>query len=324
MQMPSDQDRQVHAAAQMSTTALPQDTMSVEGKARRVLVIYNPTAGQWRRRKLAATLKALEGLGCSLTLHQTVARGDAEATAAALSAGDFDVVVAAGGDGTINEVANGLIKASAAVPPLAIIPLGTANVLAQEIGLRGSPAAIARAIAQGGRMTVHLGHANGRHFLMMAGVGFDAHVVSNVDLALKRHTGKVAYVVETLAQALRYGFPPCTVEIDGKTFEACSVVVCNGRHYGGPFVAAPKADLALPAFEVCLLERGGWRHVIRYGAALVMGRLSALPDVRIETGRHVKITGAQGLPVQGDGDIIAQTPVTIAVAEKTLELILPA
>src|SRR6202012_1675745 len=236
---------------------------------------------------------------------------------------DCDVVVAAGGDGTINEVANGLANAPHAVPPLAIIPLGTANVLAQEIGLRGNPRAVARAIAQGGRMTVHLGEANGRYFLMMAGVGFDAHVVANVDLALKRRTGKIAYVVETLVQGLRYGFPRCRVTINGQSHDAYSVVVCNGRHYGGPFVAAPKASLADPAFEVCLLQKGGYRHVLRYGAALVMGRLSALPDVQILTGKSLRIEGDPGLPVQGDGDIIAHLPVEIRVAERTLELVVP-
>ena len=256
-------------------------------------------------------------------LFATQKAGDAQTRAATLTAEDCDVVVAAGGDGTINEVANGLANASGPVPPLAIIPLGTANVLAQEIGLRGNPRAIARAIAGGTRMNVHLGEANGRYFVMMAGVGFDAHVVANVDLTLKRRTGKIAYVVETLIQGLRYGFPRCRVTIDGQTHDACSVVVCNGRHYGGPFVAAPKASLADPAFEVCLLEKGGYRHVIRYGAALVMGRLSALPDVKILTGRTLRIEGEAGLPVQGDGDIIATLPVEIRVAERTLELVVP-
>ncbi|WP_199175517.1 diacylglycerol/lipid kinase family protein [Telmatospirillum siberiense] len=291
---------------------------------RRILVIYNPSAGQWRRRRLKATLRDLEILGGELTLHETTRPGDAESTAEGLSATDYDVVVAAGGDGTINEVANGLIKARGPVPPLAIIPLGTANVLAQEIGLRGQPPIIAKAIVSGGRQRVHLGKANGRHFIMMAGVGFDAHVVANVDLALKRHTGKIAYVLETLTQALRYGFPPCRVGIDGRTFDACSVVVCNGRHYGGPFIAAPEASLEMPVFQVCLLERGGWAHALRYGAALILGRLSRLPDVRILSGRVIRIDGQNGLPVQGDGDIIATLPVEISVAVETLELIVPA
>lgn len=306
-----------------ATNEAPQRGPNSGAKSRRILVIYNPAAGQWRQRRLRTTLAALRGLGCNITLFATGKPGDAQAKAASLSASECDVVVAAGGDGTINEVANGLAEAQGVIPPLAIIPLGTANVLAQEIGLRGNPRAIARAIAGQNRMNVHLGAANGRYFLMMAGVGFDAHVVANVDLALKRRTGKIAYVLETLVQGLRYGFPPCHVTVDGYGFDACSVVVCNGRHYGGPFVAAPKASLTEPAFEVCLLERGGWRHVIRYGIALVLGRLSALPDVKILTGHRIHIEGEAGLPVQGDGDIIAHLPVEISVASKTLELVIP-
>ncbi|MTJ82640.1 MAG: diacylglycerol kinase family lipid kinase [Telmatospirillum sp.] len=292
-------------------------------RRRRVLVIYNPTAGQWKRRRLQATLTQLEQRGCQVTLHETTRAGDAEVTAAAIPASDVDVVIAAGGDGTINEVANGLVAAPFPVPPLAIIPLGTANVLAQEIGLRGRAATIAAAITDGVRLPVHLGRANGRHFIMMAGVGFDAHVVSNIDLALKRHTGKIAYVVETLSQALRYGFPVCRVSIDGQQHHARSVVVCNGRHYGGPFVAAPDADLGTPSFEVCLFEHGGWPHVLRYGVALVLGRLWALPDVRILPAKRLVIDGAAGLPVQGDGDIIASLPVSIEIADRTLDLIVP-
>ncbi len=307
----------------LSSTETPNRRGAKGGKSPRVLVIYNPAAGQWRKRRLQTTLAALKGLGCAVHLFATQKAGDAQTRAATLTSEDCDVVVAAGGDGTINEVANGLANAPGLVPPLAIIPLGTANVLAQEIGLRGNPRAVARAIAGRARMTVHLGEANGRYFVMMAGVGFDAHVVANVDLALKRRTGKIAYVVETLVQGLRYGFPSCRVTVDGKTHDACSVVVCNGKHYGGPFVAAPKASLAEPAFEVCLLEKGGYRHVLRYGAALVMGRLSALPDVKILTGRTLRIEGETGLPVQGDGDIIATLPVEIKVAERTLELVVP-
>jgi len=307
----------------LSSTETPNRRVAKGGKSPRVLVIYNPAAGQWRKRRLQTTLAALKGLGCTVHLFATQKAGDAQTRAATLTADDCDVVVAAGGDGTINEVANGLANAPGPVPPLAIIPLGTANVLAQEIGLRGNPRAVARAIAGRARMTVHLGEANGRYFVMMAGVGFDAHVVANVDLALKRRTGKIAYVVETLVQGLRYGFPRCRVTVDGQAHDACSVVVCNGKHYGGHFVAAPKASLAEPAFEVCLLEKGGYRHVIRYGAALVMGRLSSLPDVKILTGSTLKIEGEAGLPVQGDGDIIAALPVEIRVAERTLELVVP-
>lgn len=288
-----------------------------------MLVIYNPAAGQWRKRKLQTTLAALKGLGCAVTLFATGKAGDAQERALTLTAEEFDVVVAAGGDGTINEVANGLANAQGAVPPLAIIPLGTANVLAQEIGLKLSSRKIAAAILGGHRISVYPGRANGRHFLMMGGVGFDADVVAHVDPALKRRTGRFAYLVEVLHQSWRHRFETCSGEIDGVPFETRWVVVCNGRHYGGPFVAAPKARLTEPGFSVCLL--GGSRFDIpRYGAALALGRLSRQHDVRILPAHRVRIDGPIGHKVQGDGDIIGCLPVEIVAAERSIELVVPA
>jgi YegS/Rv2252/BmrU family lipid kinase len=293
------------------------------GTALRALVIYNPAAGRSRRRRLAATLRLLEAEGCRVMLCETSGPGDAERLARSFDPEACDVIVAAGGDGTINEVANGLIASGHRVP-LAIVPLGTANVLAKEIGLECRPRAVAGAILRRHSRTVHPGLANGRHFVQMAGAGVDAHVVQGVSLALKRRTGKFAYVAESLVQAFRYDFPLLTVTIDGTPHAARMVVVCNGRHYGGPFVAAPGASLASGEFHVVMLERGGIGAVLRYGVALLAGRLPYLSDVRVVTGRQVRIEGPDGAPVQGDGDTIASLIVDIAPARATLDLIVPA
>ena len=159
---------------------------------RRVLVIRNPTAGGSTRPRFGRVLEHLARFGATVTVRETTCRGDAEQIAASASSDTFDVV-AAGGDGTINEVANGLAGKDL---PLAIVPLGTANVLAVEIGMPLRARRIARAIACGDVRSVHVGMVNGRRFLMMAGVGFDAHVVANVNPRLKRAFGKLAYVIE--------------------------------------------------------------------------------------------------------------------------------
>lgn len=289
----------------------------------RALVIHNPAAGGRRRRRLAATLRLLEAEGCRIMLCETKGPGDAERLARAIDPATCDMIVAAGGDGTINEVANGLIASGHRVP-LAIVPLGTANVLAKEIGLRTGPRDVAGAILRRRSRPVHPGLANGRHFVQMAGAGIDAHVVQGVNLALKRRTGKLAYVVESLVQAFRYDFPLLTVTIDGARHTARMVVVCNGRHYGGPFVAAPEASLAAEEFHVVMLEQGGIGAVLRYGAALLAGRLPYLPDVRVIAGRQIRIEGPLGAPVQGDGDTIASLMVDIGPGRATLDLIVPA
>lgn len=290
---------------------------------RRLVVIHNPAAGQRRRRKTEKTLALLRAAGCSLDLRATAGPGDAEAIAASVTALECDALVVAGGDGTVNEVVNGMLRGGGPAPPLAVIPLGTANVLAAEIGLATTPAAVAGSIMHGTARRIHLGTANGRYFVLMAGVGLDAHVVAHVSLALKRRVGKLAYVAETLAQALRYGYPACRVVVDGVTYKARTVVACNGRLYGGPFLAAPLARLDRPGLEVVLLAGGGLWNTLRYGAALVAGRLSRLNDVQVLSCRSLRIEGEAGAPVQVDGDAITQLPVDIAVADACIDLIYP-
>jgi diacylglycerol kinase (ATP) len=286
-------------------------------------VIYNPIAGQRHSVRLRKTFRALAGSGASLSVIETKGPGDAERAAANACRADTDILIVAGGDGTINEVVNGLMAAPGPVPPMAIIPLGTANVLAQEIGLKLSSEKIASAILGERRISVYPGRANGRYFLMMGGFGFDAAVVANIDPALKRRTGKFAYLVEVLNQSWRHRFETCDGEIDGVPFQSRWIVVCNGRHYGGPFVAAPLASLTEPGFSVCLLD-GARFDIPRYGAALALGRLSHQHDIRIIPGQRVRIDSPVGHKVQGDGDIIGSLPVEIVAADRPIELVVPA
>ncbi len=311
--------------AQDKMTVLVSETprsAAARKPVRRLRVIYNPIAGQRHGVRLRKTFRALAGAGVTLSVIETKGPGDAERAAARIHA-DTDILVVAGGDGTINEVVNGLMAAPGPIPPLAIIPLGTANVLAQEIGLRPFSGKIASAILRGRRISVYPGQANGRYFLMMGGVGFDAEVVANVDPALKRRTGRFAYLVEVLHQSWRHRFETCGGEIDGTPFQARWVVVCNGRHYGGPFVAAPSARLTEPGFSVCLLD-GGRFDIARYGAALALGRLWRQHDVRIVPARRVRIDSPAGHRIQGDGDIIGRLPVEIVAADRPIELVVPA
>jgi YegS/Rv2252/BmrU family lipid kinase len=291
---------------------------------RRVLVIHNPTAGRRHLDRLADVLTRLKGMGGIVTTRQTGSRGDAEVFAREASADDFDVVVAAGGDGTVNEVLNGLADGGSGIA-LGVIPLGTANVLACEIGLDPKDAEqVARTLATGPCRHVHPGIVNGRRFLLMAGAGLDAHVVAGVSAALKRHTGKLAYVVESLRQAVGYDFPALTIRADGVEYEASMVVACKGRHYGGPFIAAPEASLDSSKLEICILPNKGMAGALRYGLALPMGKLPGLPEVQVISANSIVITGPRGAPVQGDGDIVARLPAEITVADETVELIVPA
>ncbi len=287
---------------------------------RRALVIHNPTAGGRKRRRLDAVLTGLEKGGCHPTLYATTRRGDAEDAARDAAARGFDVVVVAGGDGTVNEAANGLAGTGTKVP-LALIPLGTANVLAAELGLSLDADTVTRTILAGKCRPVRLGRAGGRHFVLMASCGVDAAVVHGVSLAMKRHAGRLAYGWEALRQGLAYGFPEITVTIDNAAYRARMAVACKSRCYGGPFTVAPQADLGDEWLHVVLLKKGGLAAVLRYGAAMALGRLDTLADVQVVRGARVTLGG--DVPIQADGDALGTAPLELSVSPHTIQLVAP-
>ena len=287
---------------------------------RRVLVIHNPTAGWRRRRRFERILSALIAEGVDVDVRPTTRRGDAEAFARAADPAQHDVIAVAGGDGTINEAVNGLGDKKL---PLAIIPLGTANVLAHEIGLGGSPREIAETIAHGVARPISVGIVNGRRFVMMAGFGFDAHVVAEVKPMIKKLFGKAAYVLSTLKALVCFKFPKYRVIVDGACFDVASAVIANGHFYGGTFVCAPDARLQDPTLHVVLFMKPGALRTIRYAVWMALGRLHKLPDVKIVPATDIVVERVDAEPVQGDGDILANLPARITLAPAALALLMP-
>lgn len=294
-----------------------------EGDARRLLVIHNPAAGRRKAAFASAVIAALRNEGAHVSVRETAARGDAERFAR--SAGpDIHAVVAAGGDGTVNEVINGLCARAHdnVLPALGIIPLGTVNVLARELGLPMDVAGIARLLAHGRTLPLYSGIANGRHFSLMAGVGFDARVVERVDPRLKRAIGRAAYVLAILREVIVYEKKRYRVAIDGgEPIEAWSVIITKSRLYAGSFELAPDASVREPALQVCLFERGGRANAVRYLLGLATGRIGQTPGFRIVKASRVSITGPEGDPVQGDGDRLTTLPLMVRTADYALAVI---
>lgn len=299
---------------------------SAQGQARRLVVIFNPTAGARRRRRLGRWLHCLDELGAQVTVRETIGPRHAEELARTADPAQFDAVVAAGGDGTINEVVNGL---SGSVLPLAILPLGTANVLAAEIGLPqrirdlAHIAAFARAQPVWPGEAVSDGVAVGRRFLIMAGIGFDAEVVEQLDLALKRRIGKLAYVASILRRLRDYRPSMYRAVIDGVPVEGASLIAAKSRFYGGRFVLAPAARLSDPSLQVVLFGRAGRGAALGYMAAMAAGRLRHHRSLRILPAKNVRLDGPHGAAVQIDGDIHVRLPVTLRIAATPLHVIQP-
>lgn len=287
-----------------------------------ILVIHNPVAGARRRRRLHKLLRALEKAGHRLRVRITKKRGDAREHARL--ADGIDVIVAAGGDGTVNEVVDGLIAkpADEALPAVAFLALGTANVLAWELDLPRRPAELARLIESGAGRDILPGIANGRRFLLMASAGLDARAVCAVRTLVKRWFGAAAYLLAA-ANVICLAPPRLTVEIDGRPMEAATVIVARARRYGGPFSLAPQAGISAEALHVVLLADYGLGPAFRYGWALARGRLHQLQDVTVLPAQAVHIIAADDEPFQIDGDDGGALPLVITIDDRAVRLIAP-
>ena len=262
-----------------------------------MLVIFNPVAGRRRATGLWRVLDLLVENGVKVEVAETQHAGHATELAGNAARAGLGMVVAAGGDGTIAEVANGLIGSETA---LGVIPLGTANVLAKEYRLSTSPRAIANALAYRRTELLWPGIARlqGREhvFVQMVGLGFDGAVVHGLQPLLKRAIGRGAYVWQSLWESVAYGFPKVRLTIDGKAYEASSVVVSKGRLYGGPYLLAPNAAPTQPGFQVALFETPGTFAALLSGAALPLGLLPRCPGVRVIAGTPCGVCFRQRAP----------------------------
>jgi diacylglycerol kinase (ATP) len=287
-----------------------------------MVIVFNPVAGRRRAHLLWRVLDVLVANGVRLELAETCRSGHAEALALEAVRRGEKMVVAAGGDGTIAEVANGLMGSGAR---LGVIPLGTANVLAHELALPFAPRAVAAALAFGRTRTLWPGVARGpdssRLFVQMLGIGFDAQVVHRLSLPLKRVLGKGAYVVQSLQETWRYKFPPIRLRIDSMETEAASAVISKGRLYGGKFLLAPESRPADPGFSVILFGCGGPAAALMYGAALPVGVLGRAPGVRHVRARRIEVIGNAPIPAQADGDAAGFTPLSVTDAPGPIEVV---
>lgn len=290
-----------------------------------MLIVFNPTAGRRSPGLLWQALDVLSAHGIKTEMIATRFPGHAAALARHAVKNGTRMVIAAGGDGTIAEVATGLAGSSV---PLGVIPTGTANVLAHEFNLPFMPGAIAATLADGHTQALWPGIATGsagsRLFVQMIGAGFDARVVQRLPLGLKRIFGRGAYVMQTLRELPRTDFAPVRLRIDGTDHQAASVIVCKGRYYGGRHVLAPGACSRERGFSVVLFRHGGPLRTLCYGAALPWGTLARAPGVEQIRGHQIDFLGNAPIPLQADGDRAGFTPVSIRDAVAPIRLVVPA
>ncbi len=292
---------------------------------RRFLLVFNPTAGTANRAMLDTVAARLRGQGATLVALDGLGPAEiVERVREARQAGTYDAVVAAGGDGTIRLVAAALDGCDL---PLGIIPLGTGNVLANEIGLSRRPGAVARMLVEGPTVPITGAIANGAPFLLMCGIGFDGRVIAGLRLAEKSRFGQMAYVRPVL-KALAQPLDALEIEADGAMHYASWAVVANAGRYGGRFLLTRRTHVSVPGLHLVLFKSESRATLVRQLAALALGRLDQAAerraDVAIVECREVKVRANHEAAVQIDGDPFGTTPVhVVAGGGPRVNLIVP-
>ena len=288
---------------------------------KKIAVISNPVSGnEVKRRILYPVIEELKNKGIEIEHFVSERPNGAGEFVSTIINSKFDAVAVAGGDGTICEVANALIGSNI---PMALIPTGTINLLARELGLTRDAEDLAKTIAKGPVRQIFPCYAGNRLFLVLASVGFDANVVNDVSLSLKYKLGLWAYVLSFITRWLTSPCSPMEIEINGEERTVSGIVVANGRYYAGPFYIVKNASVFVPNFHLCLFSGTSRWSLLTLFATIVLGKANVLHKLEVILSSSLTVVGPPGLPVQVDGDVVGRTPITITRSEENLHLIVP-
>jgi len=289
----------------------------------RVGLVCNPSAGGGKA--AAAAVRAhsrLRARGIEATVRNTSASGEGTDITREL-AREVDVVVAVGGDGTVNEVVNGLAGTDI---PLGIVPAGTVNVLALELNIPFAADRACDVIAAGRTASLDLGSADGRRFALMLGAGIDAMTVRELDPLAKRRFGRLAFVSTGVLSRIRHPQPDFEVDVDGRSFQATFAVVGNSHFYGGRFGVTTQADPTDGVFDVLVY----YGQNIASDALFWMGVPLELhlghPGVTYLRGAKVTLRPLEAdttVWFQTDGEFAGALPVTAVIEQRALQVFVP-
>lgn len=301
-------------------------TTSNNANTSRLFVILNPKSGSYAedavRKALGSVFSCDDG---SCVIHEMKGHDDLGRLAREAAERGCGIIVAAGGDGTVSAIAEGLVGTET---PLGIIPLGTANVLARELGI---PVALDAAVAllAGPHATVAIDamKVEDKHYFTQVGVGIDSMMIAGTTREKKKRFGRVAYL--TTAVACLVGFEPrrFAVRVDGRTthHRASQVLLANCGTLGQPpFRWGPDIAPDDGRIDVCIARARTFVDYVRLGWLVVRGRQRDSPNVHyLVAERSVSIRTRKPFPVQADGEIIGETPVGVRVVQGAVRVVVP-
>jgi YegS/Rv2252/BmrU family lipid kinase len=282
------------------------------------LIILNPAADSERALRKQARV---ESLARDCVVCATTYTGEAETMARRGVAEGFEKIVAAGGDGTINEVVNGLAGSGTT---LGLLPIGTMNVFATELGLPTHDLELCWEIVKGdSTRAIDLPKANQKFFVQLAGVGLDAQVVKETSSQLKRNFGPLSYVISALQIAARKPPRLFIQSEDASIDEGSFVLVGNGRLYGGPFPFFKHAALDDGLLDVIAFKRLGYLEIIKYLQDVIFSSEIRVPEIEYFQTRQLRVESDQSVPVELDGELVGNCPVEFSLENRSLRVLVP-
>lgn len=284
-------------------------------------LILNPISGGGRGKTLLPEVaRGLERLGYETAVVTTARKGDARAAAENVANDGVSVLVVFGGDGTLNEVVNGL---NGRPTPICVVPVGTANCLTKEFGQSAEPEDVIRRLESMQTRMLDSFTVNFERALLFAGAGFDGEVGRKVCHSRRGHLSQLAYVVPLFQTMITYHFPRFKVEIDGQVVEenATFVEVGNVSTFGGPISLLPEAKPDDGVLDVLIMNTWRRTRILRYLAMSCIAKNVRGRNLRLLRGREIALTAEQEVPYQVDGDFAGHLPLRISVLPKSVCLV---
>lgn len=291
----------------------------------RVALIFNPTSGRGRskRDQLEGVVEAMERIGLVVESHATERPRHATELAQSAARSDYDLVVAWGGDGTLNEVASGLVGTSV---PLGVLPGGTVNVFARETGIPLKLGPAIETLIRGRTRSIPVGTAGDRIFLLMAGVGIDGEVVYRLKAGFKSALGVLAFWLDGFKMLATYPMLPLRICHDGQEIVGTGVIAGKLARYGPRYFITPDAELEEPKLDVVVFQGDNRRDYLRY----LVGVLTRT-HLRFDDVAHFKASALEVELVEPDGRVRMQldgepagyAPVELGVRDRALSVIFP-
>ncbi len=270
---------------------------------------------------LQSIIRKFEEAGYDVDVYKTRGGGDAiEVARRAKESGYYDIVVAGGGDGTVNEVLNGLMPDPI---KMGILPLGTSNVLARALCLPLSPLKAADAIVSGVSKKIDVGLANDRYFAIMLSCGYDAYAIEKTSMRVKRFTGKYAYIIAGIKSIYHFRAPRIHIVADGKPMDsdAMIIVISNAHLYGGNYQLTPEAKIDDGIFDVFIYNGTSIWRLFYYGLRVMSHLPLNYRDTIRFRARELYLEANRRVLYQGDGDLFGELPVKVQAIHLALEIV---